>query len=113
MRDIWVSTRDGACQANESGRRRQVPRKKFPTACAQVVGVRSVLWPGAVAVAGPGAAAHACFYVGWGTTAAPFLPPPPPPVPDEYAAELVESAELPVLQAPEPVVDDAQPPDEA
>ena len=64
--------------------------------------MRSVLWPGAVAVAAPGAAKHACFYVGWGVKAAPFLPPPPPPVPDEYAANLVESAELPLSKLPEP-----------
>ena len=64
--------------------------------------MRSVLWPGAVAVAAPGAAKHACFYVGWGVKAAPFLPPPPPPVPDEYDAELVESAELPLFKPPEP-----------
>ncbi|KAK9838274.1 hypothetical protein WJX81_001678 [Elliptochloris bilobata] len=69
---------------------------------APVVGVRSVLWPGAVAVAAPGAAKHACSYMGWGVKAAPFLPPPPPPVPDEYSAELVESAELPLFKPPEP-----------
>ena len=79
----------------------------------QVVGVRSVLWPGAVAVAGPGAATHACFYVGWGGKAAPFLPPPPPPVPAEYEAELVESSELPLFKMPEPAVPDGAAPDDA
>ena len=69
----------------------------------QVAGVRSNLWPGAVAV-GSGAA-FTNIYVGWAAKTAPFVPLPPPPVAKEYDQALVESAELPVK--PEPVKEEA------
>lgn len=69
----------------------------------QVAGVRSNLWPGAVAV-GSGSA-FTNIYVGWAAKTAPFVPLPPPPVAKEYDQALVESAELPVK--PEPVKEEA------
>ena len=48
----------------------------------QVLGVRSVVWPGATAVTSDKTAAN--VYVGWGIKRAPYVPLPPPPIAQEY-----------------------------
>ena len=65
-----------------------VPGVKF-----KVGGVKSLLWPGAAAVALGNTFAN--VYVGYGIKNAPFVPVPPPPVAAEFDAALVESSELP------------------
>ncbi|KAK9828684.1 hypothetical protein WJX72_001516 [[Myrmecia] bisecta] len=77
----------------------------------QVAGVRSNLWPGALAVTS--GAAFSNIYVGWGIKNAPFVPMPPPPVATEYDQALVESKDLPVRPEPEaPPAEDAEAADE-
>ncbi len=67
---------------------------------AQVGGVRSNLWPGAVAAGQD--KRYANLYVGWGIKNAAFVPLPPPPVAKEFDQALVESLELPPKPAPPP-----------
>lgn len=71
----------------------------------QVLAVRSVLWPGAVAVSHRRDFAN--VYVGWGVKTAPFVPLPPLPIAAEYDDTLVASVDMPVKADP-----DAAPPPE-
>lgn len=59
----------------------------------QVVGVKSLVWPGAFVVYSAGAFSNC--YVGYGFKNAPFVPVPPPAVMAEYETMLQESTELP------------------
>jgi len=59
----------------------------------QVVGLKSLVWPGAVAVYSAGSFSNC--YVGYGLKNAPFVPTPPPPISAEYAGLMQESSELP------------------
>jgi radial spoke head protein 4A len=66
--------------------------------------VRSLLWPGAYALATPSGFSN--LYIGWGVKNAPYSPPSPPEVQIEYEpaegeAALVESSELPPKPEPE------------
>ena len=65
----------------------------------QVVGVRSVVWPGAAAVTCGGAATN--IYVGWGIKNAAYVPPPPPPVATEFDLGQLASVDLPVKADPD------------
>jgi len=65
----------------------------------KVVGMRSNLWPGAVAVAHE--AAFCNIYVGWGIKNAPFVPVPPPAVAFEFDQKLLESTDIPARVVPE------------
>ena len=72
----------------------QIPGVKFQTA-----GIRSNLWPGAVAVATGNLFANC--YVGHGVCAADFKPAPAPAVCAEWEGELAESTALPPKPEPE------------
>lgn len=57
----------------------------------QVVGMRSNLWPGAIAVMAGGAFSN--VYIGYGLKNERLVPPPPPAVNDEWQAPLDEEGE--------------------
>lgn len=67
----------------------------------QVLAVRSVLWPGATAVAHRRDFAN--VYVGWGVKTAPYVPQPPLPVAAEFDDALVASVDMPVKADPDAV----------
>uniref|UniRef100_A0A7S0SGK7 Uncharacterized protein n=1 Tax=Mantoniella antarctica TaxID=81844 RepID=A0A7S0SGK7_9CHLO len=72
----------------------------------QVVGVRSLVWPGAFVAYAAGAFSNC--YVGYGFKNAPFVPAPPPAVSAEYEGMLQESTELP-LRPDEPPAEEDDP----
>ena len=72
----------------------------------KVVGVRSLVWPGAFVAYAAGAFSNC--YVGYGFKNAPFVPAPPPAVSAEYEGLLQESTELP-LRPDEPPAEEDDP----
>jgi len=77
----------------------------------QVAGMRSNLWPGAVAAAK--GAEFANVYVGWGLKNVPFTPQPPPPVAVEFDMGAMESSELPPKpEREEPPAEDEEEPED-
>ena len=74
----------------------------------QTVGVRSVVWPGATAVAHEQLAAN--MYVGWGVKNAEYVPLPPPPIAQEFDQAQLASVDMPVKPDPdaEPAVEEAE-----
>ena len=90
----------------------QMKLEKLLTGCfpaTQVVGLRSNLWPGAIAVMA--GASFSNVYIGYGLKNERLVPPPPPKVNDEWQAPLddegnptfvlQESTELPPPPVPE------------
>ena len=76
----------------------------------QVAGLRSNLWPGAVAAAK--GASFANIYVGWGLKNVAFTPQPPPPVATEFDMGAMESTELPPKpEREEPPAEDEEEPE--
>uniref|UniRef100_A0A061R768 Radial spoke head protein 4 a n=1 Tax=Tetraselmis sp. GSL018 TaxID=582737 RepID=A0A061R768_9CHLO len=77
----------------------------------QVAGLRSNLWPGAVAAAKGQSFAN--IYIGWGLKNVMFTPQPPPPVANEFDMTEMESTELPPKpEREEPPVEDEEEPED-
>jgi radial spoke head protein 4/6 len=75
----------------------------------QVLGLRSNLWPGAIALAHGKEFDN--VYVGWGIKNAPYVPPPPVPVSTEFDQAQVASVDMPAKPDPDaapPPGDDAE-----
>jgi len=86
-----LSTLDNDAEVMGAAAWSALQSSSMPAVQFQVVGMRSNLWPGAIAVMAGGAFSN--VYIGYGLKNERLVPPPPPAVNDEWQAPLDEEGE--------------------